>query len=104
MIYDALGIKTLGEEDCVLTGSITQNNIPILEDNYVQKMNSNNGFSEKRMFRKIASIPVAAALQAAQEGYDLDDRKDLHRFLNENPDYMTVERILTPRNANIMVK
>ena len=104
MIYDAMGIRTLGEEDCVMAGHLTQNNVPVLEENYVDKMNANNGFSEKRMFRKIASIPVVAALKASQEGYNLDDKKDLYRFLNENPDYMTVDHILSPRNAQIIVK
>ena len=103
-IYDAMGIRQLGEDDCAITGHVTQNNIPVLEDNYVQKMNANNGFSEKRMFRKIASIPVVAAMKAAQEGYNLDEKQDLHRFLNENPDYMTVDHILSPRNAQIIVK
>jgi hypothetical protein len=104
MIHDALGIRTLGEDHCALTGDVTQNNVPILEENYVHKMNANNGFSEKRMFRKIASIPVVAAMKAAQEGYNLDEKQDLHRFLNENPDYMTVEHILSPRHSQIIVK
>jgi hypothetical protein len=95
MIEDTLSLNKIGEQDVVLTGYLRQNNIPVLEENYVQKMNGNNGWSEKRMFRKIASIPDVAVLQARMDGYDLDDVKDLRRFLKDNPDYMTVERMVS---------
>ena len=88
----------------VITGGIVQNNIPVLEENYVRKMNANNGFSEKRMFRQIASIPDVANMKAYQDGYNLDDVKDLYRFLNDNPEYMTVEKILTNRDPHIIVR
>lgn len=104
MIYDNIGVKMLNDNECVITGNIVQNNIPVLEENYVQKMNSNNGFTEKRMFRKIASIPVVAQFQATQEGYNLDDKKDLMRFLADNPDYMSVERIKSGGNKNYIIK
>ena len=93
----------LGEDEMVITGGIVQNNIPVLEENYVRKMNANNGFSEKRMFRQIASIPDVANMKAYQDGYNLDDVKDLYRFLNDNPEYMTVEKILTNRDPHIIV-
>ncbi len=104
MIKDNIGVKMLNDDECVLTGHITQNNIPVLEQNYVEKMNSNNGFSEKRMFRKIASIPIVAHIKAFQDGYNLDDNKDLHRFLADNPDYMTVEKIKHDNTHNIIVR
>jgi len=104
MIYDNLGVKMLNDDECVLTGFIRQDNVPVLEENYVQKMNSNNGFSDKRMFRKIASIPVVAHLEATQKGYNLDDKKDLMRFLSENDDYMTVERLLSGNKHGIIIK
>lgn len=104
MLYNNLGVKTLGEDEIVLSGSITQNNIPVLEQNYVEKMNANNGFSKERLFRKIASVPIAAHLQAAQEGYDLDNARDLRRFLEANPDYLSVDRIDSHRSANIIIK
>ena len=104
MIVDNIGIKPLGKDECVLTGNLTQNNIPVLEQNYVEKMNSNNGFSEKRLFRKIASIPVVAHIKAYQDGYNLEDRKDLERFLAENPDYMSVERLNSHRSPNLIIK
>lgn len=104
MIYDNIGIKPLGENDGVITGNITQNNIPVLEENYVSRMNANNGFSKERLFRKFASIPIVAWIKAAQEGYNLDDESDLKRFLSENPDYLTVAKINTNRPANIIVR
>jgi hypothetical protein len=87
-----------------VVGSITQNNIPVLEENYVRKMNANNGFSKQRLFRKIASIPDVAHLNAIKSGYNLDDRKELERFLSENPDYMTVDRINSGASGHIIVK
>ena len=104
MIQDNISVKMLGEDEMVITGGIVQNNIPVLEENYVLKMNANNGFSEKRMFRKIASIPDVANMKAYQDGYNLDDVKDLYRFLNDNPEYMTVEKILTNRDPHIIVR
>jgi len=91
-------------DECAITGSIIQNNMPVLEQNYVEKMNANNGFSKQRLFRKIASIPVTEVLKASQEGRNLDDKTDLFEFLNENPDYMSVDYLLSPRNAQIIVK
>lgn len=102
-LTDNVHLKQLGEEECVLSGFWHQNNIPIIEDNFVQKCNANNGFSEKRMFRKIASIPIVAHMEA-QKKYDLDNVKDLHRFLKENPDYMTVDAINSHRDPRTIIK
>ena len=104
MIQDNLSVKMLNDEEMVVTGEIVQNNIPVLEENYGLKMNANNGFTEKRMFRKIASIPDVANMKAYQDGYNLDDVKDLYRFLNDNPEYMTVEKILINRDPHIIVR
>ena len=104
MIQDKISVKMLNDEEMVVTGEIVQNNIPVLEENYVRKMNANNGFSEKRMFRQIASIPDVANMKAYQDGYNLDDPKELYRFLQDNPEYMTVEKILTNRDPHIIVR
>lgn len=104
MIQDNTYVQRLNDEEFILRGSITQNNIPVLEQNYVEKMNLNNGWTEKRLFRKIASIPNVAHLKAFQDGYDLDDPKDLRRFLQANPDYMTVERLKSTNTHNIIIK
>jgi len=104
MIVDNIGLKFLNDEEYVITGSITQNNIPVLEENYVEKMNANNGFSNERMFRKIASIPVVAQFKAKQDGYDLDNPVDLKRFLADNPDYMSVRAVDTGASGKIIIK
>ena len=104
MITNNIGLKQLGNDECVLEGSITQNNIPVLEQNYIEKMNANNGFSRERLFRKIASIPDVANLKAYQDGYNLDDVKDLRRFLADNPEYMTVQSINTKSDPHIIVR
>jgi hypothetical protein len=103
-LSDSVYLKELGNDEGVLSGSWTQNNIPIIEDNYVRKCNANNGFSEKRMFRRIASIPIIAHIEAHRQGYDLDNVKDLRRFLSENPDYMSVEKIDSGRDPRIIIK
>ena len=104
MIYNNMGVKFHGEEDISLGGTITQETTPVLESNYVEKMNTNNGFSQKRMFRKIASIPIVDVLVAAQKGYNLDDKNDRDRFLQENPQFLTVERMVSARSPNILIK
>ncbi len=101
---DTIRLTPLGADEAVITGSITQDNIPVLDENYVAKMNANNGFSGKRLFRRIASIPEVAHLKAYQDGYNLDDPKELRRFLNDNPDYMTVRNIDTGASGHIIIK
>lgn len=104
-IRDNIGVKFVGENEIALTGSITQNNIPVLEENYIRRMNANNGFSNKRMFRHIASIPLVAWIEATARGYNLDDEHDLKRFLAENDkDYLTVNAMDTGASGRIIVK
>ena len=104
MIVNSLGVKTVGSEGYGLIGSITQNNIPIVEENYVRKMNANNGFSGQRMFRKIGSIPITEQLNAVQQGYNMDDPKDIYRYFGRNPDYLSVKSINTGASGHIIVK
>lgn len=76
-----------------------------LKENEFQKLNDPaNGFTEGRHFRKIASIPIVAELQAKQQGYDLSDRKDLEKFLDLHPEYQTVEYLHSKRDARIIIK
>lgn len=103
-IVDNIGLKMLNDDEAVITGSVTQNNIPVLEQNYVEKMNLNNGWTKERMFRKIASIPVVAQFEAKQNGYNLDDVNDLRRFLADNPDYLTVNAIDTGASGKIIIR
>jgi hypothetical protein len=104
MIVDTLGVKTVGSDGFQITGSLTQNNIPILEENYVRKMNANNGFSGKRMFRFIGSNPIAAELEARQQGWNLDDEKEIYKYFGKNPDYLTVKAIDTGASGKIVIK
>jgi hypothetical protein len=103
-IHDTIGLKMLGENEVCLTGGVTQNNIPILDENFVRKMNANNGFSPKRMFRQIGSVPLVAWMVAHQEGRNLDDVGELRKYLEEHPEYMTVNRIDTGRDGRIVIK
>ena len=104
MISNNLGVETVGSEGYRITGDITQNNMPVLEENYVRKMNANNGFSKGRMFRFIGSIPITEQLNAVQQGYNMDDEKDVYRYFGRNPDYMAVKGINTGASGRIIVK
>lgn len=104
MLVNSLGIKELGRDEVALVGNIVQNNIPILEENYVRKMNANNGFSEKRMFRLIGSIPITEELNARQMGINLDDPKEVYAYFGKNPDYLAVKSIDTGNSGKIIIK
>lgn len=103
-ITDNIGFKFLGANECVLTGGVTQNNVPILDDNFVRKMNANNGFSKGRLFRQIGSVPLVAWMKAHQEGWNLDDQNELRRYLAQNPEYMTVQGVDTGRDGRTIVR
>jgi hypothetical protein len=79
---------------------------PVLDQNYIDKCNSNNGFTKKRMFRHLARVPVAVINIAKEHGYNMERDGDLMRFLNDHPQYMTVQKRLTPKNnaGRIIVK
>ena len=73
---------------------------PVMDQNYIDKCNANNGFTGKRMFRHLARIPVAVITKAEQMGYDMDRDGDLMRFLRDNPEFLTVKSRLTQRNGD----
>jgi hypothetical protein len=104
MITNNVGVEIIGNQAFKLTGSITQNNIPVLEENYVRKMNANNGFSKERLFRKIGSIPITEHLNAIQEGWNMDDPKEVYRYFGRNEDYLSVQKIDTGASGRIIVK
>jgi len=103
-IVDNIGLKQLNADEYVVTGSVTQNNIPVLEQNYIERMNTNNGWTGERMFRKIASIPIVAVYEAKQRGYDMDSPEGIRKYLAENPDYLTVNAIDTGASGKIIIK
>jgi hypothetical protein len=82
----------------------TQDDIPVVSANFVEKMSRENGFSGKRLFRKVASIPAVAFTEAQRQGYNMDDPADVKAFLRKNPQYMTVSGFRTGRDTRIRVK
>lgn len=104
MIQNNIRLKQLGADEVVLTGSITQNNVPILEQNYIAKMNANNGFSKQRLFRKIGRLSEVDQLKAIQDGYDMDNEADIYRYFRDNPTRLTVKAIKTERSPNIIMR
>lgn len=61
-----------------------------------------NGFWDNRTHRQIGSIPSVAYVKALQDGYDLESNDkqirstEFKRYLNDYPQYRTVEHIVTP--------
>jgi hypothetical protein len=66
-----------------------QNEIPTLNANAVERMAKANGFTKKRLMRKVASIPSTAVRLAESMGYDMSDRNDVMKFLKRFPAYRT---------------
>ena len=64
-----------------------QNEIPTLQANAVERMSKSNGFTKKRLMRKIASIPSTAVRLAEELGYNMSDRNDVRKFLQRFPAY-----------------
>ncbi|WP_156920695.1 hypothetical protein [Fundidesulfovibrio putealis] len=96
MIEKQTNVNMLGKEDFEISTKITSNNIPLLEENYIERMNSCNGFTKDRHFQKVASIPYVAILRAEQEGYDMNNEKDVLKFLAANPEFTTANYYVTP--------
>ena len=72
----------------------------IVEDALVHKNAGNNGWSKERTFRKIGSIPMHLLNEAFNQGINpLDGSEDakkwVTRFLQDNPKFMTVDRLKT---------
>jgi hypothetical protein len=83
---------------------VTQDYVPTIEENRWQKMNGNNGWTKGRTMRRVASIPTLAMQIARDEGWDLDDRHELRRFIDSHPEFMTVKGFKTSNNPNIIIK
>jgi hypothetical protein len=104
MIKTETKINILNQDEMYADIKVVQNNIPILEQNYVEKMNAGNGFSKERMFRKIASIPVVAHFEASQNGFNLDNEDELRKYLSINPEFLTVSSLDTGASGKIIIK
>jgi hypothetical protein len=81
-----------------------QNDIPVVDANFVEKLSRSNGFSAKRLFRKVASIPVVAVTEAQRQGYDMSKAEDVRRFLAKNKQYLTVPGIDSGRDTRNIIK
>ena len=80
-----------------------QDDMPIIEQNQAERMMKANGFTGKRLMRKVASIPVLAVIQAERDGYNMDDPADVKRYLLKHPEYMTVRAFDTRRDPRVRV-
>jgi len=94
-----------GEHEIEHETVLTQDVIPALEQNFFLRMNDpQQGFSDGRTMRRIASIPVVVEQEAKRLGYDLSNRKDLERFLQKFPEYMTVKKLDSGCSGNLVIK
>lgn len=93
MIHTELDVTVKGAEDIEVKSVTTQNNIPIIEENWLSKVVGNNGFSKEREFQHIARVPYTAYLAAKQRGYNMDNETDVNKFLRENPEFLRVDHL-----------
>jgi hypothetical protein len=104
-IVDRSQIIKRGENEWEHITELHQYQIPVLEENFLNKLkNPSNGFSEGRMLRKVASIPLVGVLEAERLGFDLGNKKDLERFLDFHPEYLSVRKIDTGSTGKIIIK
>lgn len=89
MIESKTNLKLMDNDDLIWSVITKSNNIPILEENFIAKMDGKNGFSKSREFQHIGRIPLVAYLKAEQDGYNLDDEAEVMRFFRDNPEFLT---------------
>jgi hypothetical protein len=82
----------------------TQDNVPVLTRNEFEKYHGNNGFSQGRTLRKVASVPVVALENARAQGINVLDQKELKAWLFAHPEFLTVQGINTGRSGQIIVR
>lgn len=76
--------------------SWVNDNVPCLTYAKMLRENGGNGFWNKRSGRHIASVPAFALALAERQGINTSDQKQLREWLDQHPQYWTVEHILTP--------
>jgi hypothetical protein len=104
-VYNRSKVIFHGEREIEHETILTQDIIPAIEHNLFLKLNDpQNGFSDQRHLRRIASIPVVVEREAQRLGYDLSNTKDLRRFLEKYPEFMTVKQVDTGRSGKVIVK
>jgi hypothetical protein len=84
---------------------VTQDYVPTLRENAWLQVNGNNGWTKNRTMRRVAQIPTLALQLAKDAGWDVDDQNELRRFIESNPQWMTVKQFKAPSaHSNIIIK
>lgn len=101
-----INIDKNGDFESVTT--ITQDNVPTLTHNQFLKINdASQGWSKSRegaAARKVARIPVIAMKQAEDEGWNLDDQKQLRAWIGLHPEFWCVEHLNNPQRRGWIIK
>lgn len=94
------------QDEFEATTLVTQDYVPTINENAWLQLNGNNGWTKGRTMRRVARIPVLAMQIAKDEGWDLDDKHELRRWLDQNPQFLTVKSIRPNPggHANIIIK
>ena len=63
---------------------------PYIKENYLERMQTDKGFSKKKTLRKIGSIPVDVLMAMGERGFEImKDNNKLKKFLKQNPEFRT---------------
>ena len=89
----------------------TTNNAPVINANIESKKDPMKGFTKERMFQHLARIPNdvfhAWALKIGYYQMDKEHRRiERFKFLKENPQWLVVERQVTPtpQDTHVIIK
>jgi hypothetical protein len=103
VVHEDLDFKYLGGDEFSWKVTSWQDNVPIISRNLAEKVHS-DGFFKKRNGKKIASIPSLAYLEAERQGWDLNNRRELFRFLDLHPEFATSDYRPKESRKGIIIK
>ena len=99
------------DESGVIHYRKTTNNAPVINDNDDRIKSGTRGFSPGRTLQHIAQVPPEVFHAWTRKvGYYQMDREQRkvakYKFLKENPQWMTVERLVTktPSDGHVIIK
>lgn len=106
MLYDNFDFDFLSDDGDVIRweNTITQDNVPVISENYFKRLHGNGGWSDKRNMRHIAQVPAVAWIAAEKEGWNLRDRNEMYRYLQLHPDFCTANLKSAVKDAHIIIK
>lgn len=92
MIRNHLRLTPLGSGgDVQLTQRVVQDNTPALSQAEFLRLATRHGWTTGREIKVLGVVPLVAATAAERQGLCLDDKRDLKRFLTDNPGFAVAD-------------